>query len=121
MSFVTKANHKRVLYVGGLDKAVSEEVLTAAFVPFGPIKDAQVPMDYTGKTPKNKGHGFVEFVSEEDAKEAMDNMDDSELYGKVIKVTIAKPSSAIRPETKRAVWDEHLDEDHVLADDKAAP
>ncbi|RHY94247.1 hypothetical protein DYB35_001220 [Aphanomyces astaci] len=48
MSFVTKANHKRCLWVGGLDKTVTEDILRAAFVPFGPLKDVQIPMDFTG-------------------------------------------------------------------------
>jgi RNA recognition motif-containing protein len=40
-----KAN-KRALYIGGLDKQVTEQVLYSAFIPFGPIKSAQVPMDF---------------------------------------------------------------------------
>ncbi|KAF0699964.1 Aste57867_9514 [Aphanomyces stellatus] len=109
--FVTKVNHKRCLYVGGLDKAVNEEVLTAAFVPFGPIKDVQIPMDYTTTTQRNKGFGFVEFAHEEDAKEALDNMDDSELYGKVLKVNIAKPQSHAQMAANRAVWAQNLDDE----------
>lgn len=41
---------KRALYVGGLDKQVTEQVLYAAFVPFGPLKSVQVPMDYSTRT-----------------------------------------------------------------------
>lgn len=41
---------KRTLYVGGLDKQVTEQVLYAAFVPFGPLKSVQVPMDYATRT-----------------------------------------------------------------------
>ncbi|OQS07791.1 hypothetical protein THRCLA_20061, partial [Thraustotheca clavata] len=67
---------------------------------------------------RNKGHGFVEFESEEDALEAMDNMEDSELYGKVIKVTIAKAQATLRANSKKAVWDEHVDEDHVLEENE---
>ncbi|KAG9399227.1 hypothetical protein AC1031_012186 [Aphanomyces cochlioides] len=110
MSFVTKVNQKRCLYVGGLDKAVTEEILTAAFIPFGPIKDVQIPMDYTTTTQRNKGYGFVEFANEEDAKEALDNMDDSELYGKVLKVNIAKPQAQLNMAANRAVWDQNLDD-----------
>lgn len=41
---------KRALYVGGLDKQVTEQVLYSAFVPFGPLKSVQVPMDYSTRT-----------------------------------------------------------------------
>lgn len=41
---------KRALYVGGLDKQATEQVLYAAFVPFGPLKSVQVPMDYSTRT-----------------------------------------------------------------------
>ena len=42
-------------------------------------------------TEKNKGFGFVEFQDEKDCAEALENMDGSELYGRVLKVNLAKP------------------------------
>jgi RNA recognition motif-containing protein len=44
------AANKRSLYVGGLDRQVTEEVLYAAFVPFGPLKSVQVPVDFQTRT-----------------------------------------------------------------------
>lgn len=38
---------KNILYVGGLDEPVTEEILHAAFIPFGDIKSVQIPKDYT--------------------------------------------------------------------------
>jgi peptidyl-prolyl isomerase E (cyclophilin E) len=35
-----------MLYVGGLDDTVTEEVLHAAFIPFGDLKSIQIPKDY---------------------------------------------------------------------------
>lgn len=37
--------NRRCLYVGGLTRQVTEQVLHAAFVPFGPIKEIQIPSD----------------------------------------------------------------------------
>ena len=37
---------KNIIYVGGLDTNVSEEILHAAFIPFGDIKSVQIPKDY---------------------------------------------------------------------------
>jgi len=35
-----------MLYVGGLEESVSEEMVHAAFVPFGELKSIQIPKDY---------------------------------------------------------------------------
>ena len=35
-----------ILYVGGLAAEVTEEVLHAAFIPFGDIKSIQISKDY---------------------------------------------------------------------------
>ena len=37
---------KNIIYVGGLDTNVTEEILHAAFIPFGDIKSIQIPKDY---------------------------------------------------------------------------
>ena len=49
----------------------------AAFIPFGNIQEVQIPKDFKENT--NRGFGFVQFFTEEDAAAAMDNMDGSEL------------------------------------------
>lgn len=44
------ANDKPVIYVGGLDDQVDEQVLHSAFIPFGEIKTIEMPLDQnTGK------------------------------------------------------------------------
>lgn len=40
---------------------------------------------------KHKGYGFVEYELPEDCQAAIDNMHMSEIYGRVIKVQLAKP------------------------------
>ena len=55
---------KRTLYVGGLDDKVDQNLLHAAFIPFGDIKDVSIPLDF--KTGKHRGFGFVEFEEKED-------------------------------------------------------
>ncbi|CAI5725847.1 unnamed protein product [Peronospora effusa] len=102
MAQIKKAD-KRALYVGGLDKQVTEQALYTAFISFGPIKSVQIPTDYS--TQRGKGFGFVEFVDETDAKAAIENMDESELFGKTLRVSIAKPD---RPKlgSNKPVWAE---------------
>jgi peptidyl-prolyl isomerase E (cyclophilin E) len=55
-----------------LEDAVTQEVLHAVFVPFGPIASVSMPLDQ--HTQRTRGFGFVEFEEEDDAKEAIANM-----------------------------------------------
>ena len=52
-------NKKTTLYVGGLEESVNEATLHSAFIPFGDIKDVNIPLDNT--TGKHRGFGFVEY------------------------------------------------------------
>ena len=98
-----KMANKRMIYVGGLADEVDEKVLHAAFIPFGDVTDVQIPMDYS--TQKHRGFGFLEFELAEDAAAAIDNMNESELFGRTIRVNIAKPMK-IKEGYSRAVWSE---------------
>eukprot|EP00252_Welwitschia_mirabilis_P009329 TRINITY_DN2184_c0_g2_i1.p1 TRINITY_DN2184_c0_g2~~TRINITY_DN2184_c0_g2_i1.p1 ORF type:complete len:173 (-),score=37.00 TRINITY_DN2184_c0_g2_i1:170-688(-) len=80
---------KNTLYVGGLAEEVTEEILHSAFIPFGDIKDVITPLDHA--TQKHRSFGFLTFLDKEDAAAAMDNMNNSELYGRVLTVNYAQP------------------------------
>ncbi|KAJ1967404.1 hypothetical protein H4R35_006719 [Dimargaris xerosporica] len=97
-------NRKTVVFVSGLENAVDEKVLLAAFLPFGNIVEVHLPPDPASHN-QHRGFGFVEFEEPEDALAAVDNMHYSELYGKVIKTNLAKPMR-IREGASRAVWSE---------------
>ncbi|NWZ28516.1 PPIE isomerase, partial [Asarcornis scutulata] len=111
---------------GGLAEEVDEKVLHAAFIPFGDITDIQIPLDYetgacrgsggggvpqAGRPPpersvsaeKHRGFAFVEFELAEDAAAAIDNMNESELFGRTIRVNLAKPMR-IKEGSSRPVW-----------------
>lgn len=93
--------NKRMVYVGGLAEEVDEKILHAALIPFGDITDVQIPPDYA--TQKHRGFGFVEFEVPEDAAAAIDNMHESELFGRTIRVNLAKPMKN-KEGSSRAVW-----------------
>ena len=76
------SNPKTVLYVGGLEEDVTEDVLKSAFIPFGPIKECNIPLD--NETGKHRGFGFVQFEEREDAADAVDNMHNAELFGRCV-------------------------------------
>jgi peptidyl-prolyl isomerase E (cyclophilin E) len=75
------------LFVGGLDAAVTTDLLRAAFLPFGNVKDLQLPLDAAGA---HKGFAFIEFDEEEDAAAAIANMEGAELFGRTIRVNLAR-------------------------------
>ena len=56
----------------------------------------------------HRGFGYVEFSLAEDAREAIDNMDQSELFGRVIKCNQAKPQKDINEGlgSRTAVWEQ---------------
>ncbi|KAI9002137.1 putative peptidyl-prolyl cis-trans isomerase E [Hyaloraphidium curvatum] len=83
------ANPKTTIYVSGLDELVTEQTVHAAFLTFGDIISIELPPDH--RTGAHRGFAFVEFETAEDAAAAIENMHLSEMYGKVIKVTLAKP------------------------------
>lgn len=83
------SNDKRTIYVGGLADEADEQLLNAAFIPFGDIADIQIPVDFESQ--KHRGFAFVEYECPEDAAAAIDNMNDAELLGRTIRVNIAKP------------------------------
>lgn len=51
----------------------------------------------------HKGFGFVEYEDADDAAEAIDNMDGSELMGKVLSVSVAQPNQ-LKDFHSKAVW-----------------
>ena len=82
------ASRNTTLFVGGLDDQVTEDILFAAFIPFGPLRSVQIAKNY--KENATKGFGFVQFEAESDAAAAVENMEGSELFGKTLHVNLAK-------------------------------
>ena len=80
---------KKIIYVGGLADEVDTKVLNAAFIPFGDIVEVNMPIDY--ETEKHRGFAFIEFELAEDASAAIDNMNDGEMFGRQLRVNLAKP------------------------------
>ncbi|KAH7122232.1 hypothetical protein B0J11DRAFT_580954 [Dendryphion nanum] len=100
---------KATVFVGGLDNAVTQQTLYHAFLPFGDIVEVNLPKpELPTSTDTHRGFGYVEFESSDDAKDAIDNMDRSELYGHVIKVAAAKPQKQQNEGlgSKTAVWEQ---------------
>lgn len=95
------SNDKRTIYIGALAEEVTEKLLNDAFIPFGDIVDIQMPVDYESQ--KHRGFAFIEYEMAEDAAAAIDNMNDSELCGRTIRVNLAKPVR-VKEGSFKAVW-----------------
>jgi len=108
----TSTRPNSTVYVGGLHPTlVTASVLSEAFIPFGEIADISLPKpELPSSTDLHRGFGYVEFEEAGDAKEAINNMDQSELYGKVIKVAMAKPQRKEDESgglgSKTAIWEQ---------------
>ena len=101
------ARWKSTVYIGGLAPVVTAANLHDAFIPFGEIADVSLPKNEKPNADEpHRGFAYVEFEDVEDAKEAIDNMDQAELFGRVIKVSAAKaPKSANSGlGSKTALW-----------------
>lgn len=79
---------RRQLFVRGLALTVTTEDLTNHFSESYPIKNALVVLDK--ETRESKGYGFVTFTDVEDAQRAKEELNNSELKGKKIKVDVAE-------------------------------
>ncbi|WEW57213.1 cyclophilin [Emydomyces testavorans] len=116
---------KSTIYVGGLDQAVTAQTLAEAFIPFGEIVDITLPKpELPSSTDLHRGFGYVEFEVSQDAKEAIDNMDQSELYGRIIKVAAARPQKDSNEGlgSKTAIWEQegYLAKHAVSEEDRQA-
>ncbi|KAK4189969.1 peptidyl-prolyl cis-trans isomerase E [Podospora australis] len=121
------ARWKSTVYIGGLAPQVTVQSLQDAFIPFGEIADVSLPKnDNPNSTDPHRGFAYVEFEDADDAKEAIDNMDQAELFGRTIKVSAAKvPKSATAGQglgAKTAIWEQEgwLAEHAVSEEDRMA-
>ena len=76
------------IYVGNLPFKTTDEELRKLFEQYGEVKAADV-IRYK-KSGRSKGYAFV-VLSEADSQNAVQNLNDKEYEGRVIKVRIAKP------------------------------
>lgn len=97
-----ESRQKRILYVGGLAEEVDEELLKAAFLTFGEIREVHIPIDRA--TGGHRGFGFIEYELEEDAVQAILNMNNAELYGRTLRVNTSRHGPHGAAPKNRAIW-----------------
>ncbi|MBS0630800.1 MAG: RNA-binding protein [Verrucomicrobia bacterium] len=77
------------LYVGNLSFKTTEDELRSAFGQFGSVTDVYVAMDKM--TGRPRGFAFVTMGTEDEAKQAAEKMNGTDLGGRQLTVNEARP------------------------------
>ena len=77
------------IYVGNLSYKVEENELRQLFEEYGEVASVNIITDkYSGRS---KGFSFIEMNDEEQAKKAIEELNQKELDGRQIVVNVARP------------------------------
>ena len=79
------------LYVGGLPYNTTQDELQNAFAQAGSVSSATIIMDKM--TGRSRGFGFVEMANDNEAADAVAKLNGSELDGRKIVVSEARPKA----------------------------
>lgn len=79
------------LYVGNLPFSMNDTALSDLFAEAGSVESAKVITDRDSG--RSKGFGFVEYVNDDDAQNAISKFDGYDLDGRAIKVSEARPQA----------------------------
>jgi RNA recognition motif-containing protein len=79
------------LYVGNLPYSATDQTLADAFSECGTVESAKVIMDRDSG--RSKGFAFVEMSSESEATNSIQRFNGSQLEGRAISVSEAKPQA----------------------------
>lgn len=80
------------IFVAGLSYQITDADLKELFEEYGEITSAKIITDR--ETRRSKGYGFVEMSNDEEAKRAIEELNDAEYDGRTLSVSEARP----RPE-----------------------
>lgn len=83
------------IYLGNVDFKVKEEQLTELFTEYGEVKSVKVITDKL--TGRSKGFAFVEMPNDDEAKEAISNLNGYMLNNRELSVSVARPKEEGAP------------------------
>jgi RNA recognition motif-containing protein len=76
------------MYISNLSFQTTDEDLRKLFTQYGTVSSAKVITDR--ETGRSRGFGFVEMESSKEANEAMKNLNNKDIEGRPISVTVAR-------------------------------
>jgi len=79
------------IYVGNLSYTLDKEELKNVFAQFGEVTSATITTDR--ETGKSRGFGFVQMPNAAEAEKAIQELDQSDVFGRRLVVNQAKPKT----------------------------
>lgn len=77
------------IFIAGLSYNISEAELAELFAEYGEVVSAKIVMDR--ETGRSKGYGFVEMAEDEAGNHAIETLNEAEVDGKKLSVSVARP------------------------------
>ena len=77
------------IFVAKINFKTNKEDLEAAFAKFGEVTSCKIVRDK--ETGRSKGFGFIEMPNDDDARDAIAALNETELDGRMLVVTPANP------------------------------
>ena len=83
------------IFIAGLSYNISDSDLTELFAEYGEVASAWVISDR--ETGRSKGYGFVEMADEEAGDKAIAALNEAEIDGRKLAVSVARPKTESAP------------------------
>ncbi len=83
------------IYVGNLPYNTEKEDLENVFAKFGEIESIDIIVDR--RSGRSRGYGFVSMLDQDEAKQAVENLNGSELGGRNLRVDFSRPKQSKKP------------------------
>ena len=85
------------IFVANLNYKIRKENLEAIFAEYGEVSSAKIIFDRD--TRRSKGYGFVEMPNEEQARQAIADLNGAEWEGKeiLVKESVQRPGAGLEP------------------------
>ncbi len=87
------------LYVSNLSFRTTDDELRKMFSRFGEVSSAKIITDR--ETGRSRGFGFVEMQSDDAANEAIDQLNQTEVDGRAMGVSVAREKTGRNDNTRR--------------------
>ncbi len=80
------------IFVGNLSYQTTQDDLQAAFAAYGSVERVSIVTDR--ETGQPRGFGFVEMTEQQDAQNAISQLNGADLHGRAMNVNEARPKTA---------------------------
>ena len=91
-SMMNSDSGNRNLIVNYIPQSYTENDLLELFKPYGQIESCKIVMDKVSG--QSLGYGFVKFINDQDAANAVNGLTGTQIMNKTLKVSVAKPSAS---------------------------